>query len=64
MEHYYVMNGNEYGMNLATKRNFILPEDAKEYFDKVKNDDFGCVLMYVGMYGSEQEIELYYDGME
>ena len=29
MEHYYVVNGNEYGVDLDTKKNFTNLEDAK-----------------------------------
>jgi len=32
MEHYYVVNGNEYGVDLDTKKNFTNLEDAKNHY--------------------------------
>lgn len=36
MEHYYVVNGNEYGVDLGTKKNFTNLEDAEKHFECVK----------------------------
>ena len=63
MEHYYVINGNEFGADLTTKKNFK-PEDkqtAEEYFEKVKEDDFGCLLMHVDENGKEKELKTFFD---
>ena len=38
MEHYYVVNGNEYGVDLDTKKNFTNIEDATKHFEEVKYD--------------------------
>lgn len=59
MEHYYVINGNEFGLDLHTKKNFTILEDADKHFEKVKTDDFGCILMYVNSSGIEKEIKAY-----
>jgi len=62
MQHYYVINGNEYGMDLHTKQNFTTIKEAKEFFDKVKENDFGCVLMYADKYGNERRVEVHRNG--
>jgi len=60
MEHYYVVNGNEFGIDLGTKKNFTKIEDAVEYFEEVKYDDFGCKLVHVNFSGIEKEIEVFH----
>ncbi len=57
MEHFYVINGNEYGVCLETKKNLEDIEDANDYFEKIKFDDFVCYLIYVDFNGIEQTIE-------
>ena len=59
MEHYYVVNGNEYGVDLDTKKNFTNIEDATNHFEEVKHDDFGCKLVYVNSSGIEKVIEVF-----
>jgi hypothetical protein len=59
MEHYYVVNGNEYGVDLGTKKNFTNIKDAKNHFEEVKYDDFGCKLVYVNSSGVEKDIEIF-----
>lgn len=59
MEHYYVITGNEYGVDLHTKKNFTNFFDAKIHFDEVKFDDFGCKIVYVNSLGDEKEIEVF-----
>lgn len=53
MEHYYVVNGNEYGVDLGTKKNFTNLEDAEKHFECVKLDDFICIIGYINPYGVE-----------
>ncbi len=60
MEHYYVVNGNEYGVDLNTKKNFTNLDDAKEHFEDVKFDDFGCKIVYVNSSGIEKDIEVFH----
>lgn len=60
MEHYYVVSGNEYGVDLNTKKNFKNLDDAKEHFEDVKFDDFGCKIVYVNSSGVEKDIELFH----
>lgn len=59
MEHYYVVTGNEYGINLDTKKNFINLDDACTHFEEVKFDDFACTLRYVKASGVEVDIETF-----
>jgi hypothetical protein len=59
MEHYYVVNGNEYGVDLYTKKIFTNIEDATKHFEEVKYDDFGCKLVYVNSSGVEKDIEVF-----
>ena len=59
MEHYYVVSGNEFGINLESKRNFKNLNEAEEYFEQIKYDDFGCALMQVDADGKETEIKMY-----
>ena len=59
MEHYYVVSGNEFGINLESKRNFTNLKEANKFFEEVKYDDFGCALMYVNDNGEEVEIKIY-----
>ena len=59
MEHYYVINGNEYGANLSTKKNFANIEDAVDHFDKVKDNDYVCVLMHVNAVGIEKTVNTF-----
>lgn len=59
MEHYYVISGNEYGVDLSTKKNFLKLELALEHYEATKFDDFGCHLMYVNPNGDEDVIECY-----
>jgi hypothetical protein len=60
MEHYYVISGNEYGVNWVTKKNFTNLHDAEIYFDDVKFDDFGCKIVYVNSSGVEKDIEIFH----
>lgn len=66
MEHYYVVGGNEFGVDLKTKKNFKPSEKelADELFDKIKYDDFGCLLIYVNELGVEKVIRSCSDGDE
>lgn len=57
MEHYYVITGNEFGVNIDSKKNFMTLEEADLYFEKVQFEDFGCLLMRVRPDGSEEEIK-------
>ncbi len=57
MEHYYVVCGNEFGVDITTKKNFTKLEDATEYFEEVKYDDFGCKIMFVDSNGIEKQIK-------
>ncbi len=59
MEHYYVVNGNEFGVDLSTKSNFLEYKDAIRYFDQVKFNDFGCMLVYVDVNGVEKYIQAF-----
>lgn len=59
MEHYYVIKGNEYGVSLVTKKNFKEILDAFEYFESVKDQGFGCILMYVNEDGVEEQISIH-----
>ncbi len=61
MEHYYVVSGNEYGVDLDTKKNFTNLEDAKIYFEKIKFDDFACKVVFVNQNGIEKDIEVFFD---
>jgi len=56
MVHFYVVNGNEYGIDIETKKNFIDIDSAKEYFENVKFDDFVCLLIFVDFEGNEEII--------
>jgi hypothetical protein len=59
MEHYYVVNGNEFGIDLDTKKNFAKIEEARDYFERVKYDDFGCIFMHVDSSGVEDIVDSY-----
>ena len=59
MEHYYVVCGNEFGVDLSSKKNFTELNHAKKFFDKVKYDDFGSFLVYVDNIGTEKVIEVF-----
>jgi hypothetical protein len=59
MEHYYIVNINEFGAELDTKINFKYYNFAKEHFDSVKQANIMCVFMHVDECGAETEIENY-----
>lgn len=61
MTHFYVVNGNEYGIDITTKRNFIDVESAKAHFDETKFDDFGCMLVFVDCNGLEEILIKYHN---
>jgi len=63
MEHLYVVGGNEFGADIDTKRNFFVTDkvDALEYFEKLKTEDFGCMLVHVDNYGKEKILETFCD---
>lgn len=63
MEHYYVVTGNEFGVYISSKKNFtpIDKQEAYDYFESVKGEDFGCMLVYVGQNGNEEVLESYYE---
>ena len=42
MEHFYVVSGNEFGIDIYSKKNFTDKVEATEHFEKTKTDDFGC----------------------
>jgi len=58
MEHLYVVTGNEWGADIYSKKNFKISEldEANAYFDKVRSDDFACILMSVDDEGKETTI--------
>lgn len=59
MEHYYVIEGCEFGMGLDTKKNFVEYDKAKIHFDeRVKSEEaFVVVLNHVDENGNEKEID-------
>jgi len=57
MKHYYVVTGNEFGADLSSKKNFKEMEDAFDHYEKVKQDDYGVILMFVNDNGKETIIE-------
>jgi len=61
MEHYYVIAGDEFGYYLVTKKNFNSHslDKAKEYFEKIKQDNFITSIMYVNPDGEESFNEEY-----
>lgn len=59
MEHYYVINGNEFGADLTSKKNFTDVDKAKKYFEEVKYDDFYCAFVYVNSSGIEKDVETF-----
>lgn len=59
MEHIYVVNGNEYGVTLSTKKNFDNFSDGEKYFEEIKRNDFGCVMVYVDKDGIEKIIKTF-----
>jgi len=61
MEHFYVIGGNEFGADIDTKRNFFPNDkvDAVEYFEEIKNHDFGCMLVHVDKSGKEEILETF-----
>ncbi len=61
MKHYYIINGNEYGFYITTKKNFIHLENAESYFNDVKYDDFCCYLVAVDNNGEEEIILTFYN---
>ena len=61
MKHFYVVSGNEFGIDIYSKKNFSDQLQAAEYFEKTKTDDFGCMIVFVNEYGEEEILESYYD---
>lgn len=61
MRHYYVINGNEFGVDLFSKNNFKDTEidECQKYFDKVKNEDTYCCMVYVDNDGKETILKQY-----
>lgn len=56
MKHYYVITGNEFGLDIRTKKNFK-PDNidgAILHYNEVKDDDFGTLLMSVDDNGVER----------
>ena len=58
MEHYYVVTGNEFGIDLTSKKNFLINELdlAEAYFETQVDQDFVCILMEVKSNGTETMI--------
>jgi len=58
MEHYYVITGNEFGANLASKRNFKKEQfaEASVYYLDIEEDDFYAALIHVNENGKEDII--------
>jgi hypothetical protein len=59
MEHWYVINGNEFGVDLYTKKNFLNLKEAENHFENVKFDDFGCKIVYVDSFGIEKDVKTF-----
>ena len=57
MEHYYVVTGNEFGVNLDSKQNFKKIQNAMKKYNEVKFNDFVSLLIYVNSNGDEKVIE-------
>jgi hypothetical protein len=59
MEHYYVVTGNEYGLNPGSKKNYK-PSDldkARQYYESVLEDDFYAGLIRVDEEGRESVVD-------
>jgi len=59
MEHYYVVTGNEYGINPSSKKNFKSTELdlATKHYESVLEDDFYAGLKHVDNNGKETIIK-------
>lgn len=60
MKHYYVVNGNEYGIDIESKKNFNNLNDATAYYESIVDDDFYTCIRFVDENGLESIIREYY----
>lgn len=58
MEHFYVITGNEFGLNPRSKKNFHADkvDEATKHYESVCEDDFYAGLIYVNEHGNETPV--------